>query len=272
MDDIKVLSSKPDSLSEYLAKLLKYKSLIITLAKRDLQIKYAQTTLGIFWIIIQPIPSVIIFTFIFGKLLNIDTGKLPYPIFALTGLIGWTFFSNLSNGISLSLIESQQLLKKIYFPKLILSLSKIIVCSVDFLISFIVVIIAMLFFKVIPSWTIIFFPIFFLINIIIGFSIGIWLSVLTFRYRDLLHIAPVFINFTIWLTPVFYTVTILPVSLNYLMYLNPIAFVIEGYRFVLTGEQQPSLGYLYSIIPTIFLFITGILYFRKVEEDIVEMV
>ena len=146
MNDITTISAQQDSFLTYLRKLWEYRSLAFTFAKRDLKIKYAQTFLGVSWILIQPIPSIVFFTFFFGFLIKMDTGSLPYPVFALTGMIGWTYFTTLASSIGNSLIESQHILKKIYFPKLILPLSKILVASVDFLVSFVLMIVAMLFY------------------------------------------------------------------------------------------------------------------------------
>ena len=271
-EDVNIISSERDSLWLYLSKAWKYRNLVITFAKRDLRIKYAQTFFGIFWILLQPLPSIIIFTFFFGKLIKVDTGKLPYPLFALSGLIGWTYLTNLTSSIGNSFIESQQILKKIYFPKIILPLSKVLVGATDFLVAFTLIILAMLFYSVSPKWTILFFPFFFLFNIVTGFAIGIWISSFTFRYRDLQHFAPYIINFCIWLTPVFYPTTILPSAYSSFMYLNPMAFVIEGYRFTLVGEKAPSPYFLLSVVPVLFLFVLGLWYYRKIEDQIADYI
>ena len=264
--------NRPDTFTEYFGKIWKYRFLIITFAKRDLKVKYSQTFLGIIWVLLAPFPSVIIFTFFFGKIIKLDTGGLPYPVFALTGLIGWSFFSNLNNGMGSSLIDAQNIVKKIYFPKLILTLSKVLSTGVDFLVSFVILFAVMIIMGITPKWTIIFFPLFFLINIMCGWAIGIWIAALTFRYRDLQHFAYQILNFSIWLTPVFYPTTILPPALHYVMYLNPMAFVILGYRYTLSGAEKPSADYMISIIPLLIVLVSGLFYFRKIEDEIVETV
>lgn len=269
---IHTISSEPDSLGAYTQKFWRHKILITTFAFRDLKVKYAQTFFGILWVAFQPLPSVIIFTFFFGTLIKVNTGILPYPIFALIGMIGWNYFTNLALGAGNSLIESQHILKKISFPKIILPVSKIFSSGVDFLIAFAVIIAAMIIYSVYPNKTIIFLPFFILLNILTGLSVGLWMSALTFRYRDLQHIAPSVINFMIWLTPVFYSATILPQKLSYLMYANPMALVIEGYRFSLTGQGFPSRQYVISVIPILLLFVSGFLYFRKIEDEIVDYI
>ncbi len=272
MDNIKVISAEPDSFSTYVGKLWKYRSLILAFARRDIKIRYAQTRLGVIWVLLQPIPSVLIFTFFFGKLMNVDTGLLPYPVFALAGMAGWNYFTNLTDNVGNSLLESQHVLKKIFYPKMIMPLSKLLVCTIDFMIAFTLIVAAMLIFRVMPSLTLLFFPVFVLLNLLTGFALGIWICALTYRYRDVRHFMPYLINFGIWLTPVFYPATILPQSLSYLMYFNPMALVIEGYRFSLSGGQLPNTGYLMSLVPVIVLLISGLWYFSRVEDEIVDYI
>lgn len=271
-ETIRIITAEPDSLSAYAQRIWNYRTLVATFALRDIKIKYAQTFLGIFWVVLQPFPAVIVFTFFFGKLIQVDTGVLPYPVFALIGLIGWNYFTGLAIGAGNALIDAQQVLKKISFPKLLLLLSKVVSAGVDFLIAFIVILVALAFYSVYPQWTILFLPFFILLNIVTGLTVGIWVSALTFRYRDLQHAAPFIINFLIWLTPVFYPVTILPEKFSYLMCLNPMALVIEGYRFSLTGAAAPAPE---AWIASAFFFLllaTGLVYFKKIEDKIADYI
>ncbi len=272
MSEVKIINDRPDNAAGYIKKVWKYRSLILTFAKRDLKVKYAQTYFGIFWVLLQPIPSVVVFTFFFDRLIKVDTGVLPYPVFALVGMVGWTYFSNLTNGVGNSLIESQHVLKRFYFPKLILPIAKVITGGVDFFVTFLVIIVAMILFRVYPSYTLVFFPVFLLLNIIAGFAIGVWVAALTFRFRDLQHVAPFVINFAIWLTPVFYPTTVLPSSLSYIMYFNPMALVVAGYRYSLAGDQLPDYHLLISVIPVLVTLVLGLRYFRKVEDEIVDFI
>src|ERR1043165_2224793 len=142
MSETQIITAESEGLLPYFKKISRYRGLILKFAKRDLKIKYAQTYFGILWVLLQPIPSVVIFSFFFGKLIQVDTGILPYPIFALVGMTGWSYFINLASGVGNCLIESQHVLKKIYFPKFILPLSKILVGAIDLAISFFVIIAA----------------------------------------------------------------------------------------------------------------------------------
>jgi lipopolysaccharide transport system permease protein len=268
----KIISAEPDTLTTYFSKLWRYRDLITTFARRELKIKYAQTFFGVFWILLQPLPSVLIFTFFFGYLIKADTGRLPYPVFALTGMIGWSYFTYLATGIGNSLVESQSLLKKVFFPKLIIPFSKVLVGAVDFMVGFALIIVAMFLFRVYPDWTIVFLPLFLFFNMLTGLCVGIWIAAFTFRYRDVQHIAPYIINFSIWLTPVFYPTTILPKQFSMWMYLNPMAFVIEGYRCTLAGDKMPSVYFLLSVIPVIILLVSGLWYFKKIEDDIADFI
>lgn len=256
----------------YVNKIWEYKSLITSFAYRDIKIRYSQTFFGLLWVLFQPLPSVVIFTFFFAKVIHVNSGGLPYPVFALIGLGGWNYFTNLTNSTAGSLIEAQHVIKKIYFPKIVLPLSKILVAGFDFLITFFVIIIVMLFYRLIPGFTLIYLPLFLAINILTGFSAGIWISALTFRYRDFQNIIPHVIMFSIWLTPVFYPTTILPPSAENLMFFNPMAFVIEGYRFCLSGGIPPSPRFIFSVIPVVILLLTGLWYFRKVEDNIADFI
>jgi len=243
-----------------------------SLAKRDVKAKYTQTVLGILWSVIQPLTGLLIFTIFFDKLIKVDTNNIPYPLFAFSGMVAWYFYTFIVNQGGTSLVDSQYLLKKFYFPRLILPLSKVLVGLVDFGISVILLIILMIILGGMPSFLILLFPVFLLLAVLTGLSIAIWLSALTIRYRDLQHIIPYLINFSIWLTPVFYPSTLVPESYHFILYLNPMAGIIAGFRWCLLGDLIPSINYLWGILPVIFIFISGIYYFIKIEREIVDII
>jgi lipopolysaccharide transport system permease protein len=249
-----------------------FRSILYTLAKRDVKAKYTQTVLGILWSVIQPLTGLLIFTIFFDKLIKVDTNNIPYPLFAFSGMVAWYFYTFIVNQGGTSLVDSQYLLKKFYFPRLILPLSKVLVGLVDFGISVILLIILMIILGGMPSFLILLFPVFLLLAVLTGLSIAIWLSALTIRYRDLQHIIPYLINFSIWLTPVFYPSTLVPESYHFILYLNPMAGIIAGFRWCLLGDLIPSINYLWGILPVIFIFISGIYYFIKIEREIVDII
>ncbi len=255
----------------YLKRVWRHRSLILTFAKRDLKVKYSQTFLGILWSILQPLTGILIFTFFFNQVVKIDDLGFPYALFAISGMVPWYFFSYLVYSSNESMLVNQDIIKKIYFPKLVLPLSKVLVGLVEFGISFILFIIFAAFFKVAPPLEVILFPFFVILNIIIGLSVSISLTAASTRYRDLHHIVPYLINFGIWLTPVFYPATLLPDGFSWIMYLNPMAAVIAGFRWTLLGDSIPSIYYTISFIPIVFLLILGTKYFIRLEQDIADI-
>lgn len=269
---IKKITSQQDSLYYSLKRLIAYKQLIYLFAKRDIKIKYAQTYIGLVWSILQPIVGVIILTYFFGRLLNIGSDGSPYPLFVLSGLIVWYYFSNIVARSSISLIESQHLLKKVYFPKLILPFSKALAGLTDFLIWFVMLIALMLFYGIIPSYKIIFLPFFVFFTILTGLTVGIWLSALTYRYRDLIHIIPYLIGFSILVTPVFYPVSILPKNFDLILFLNPMAGIIAGFRWSILGTGTFALKYFIGIVPMLVLFLLSLVYFNKIDGKIADEV
>lgn len=268
----KIISSRKKTLHLDLRKLFSYRALIYVFASRDLKVQYSQTFLGILWSLIQPLTGLLIFTFFFSYVVKVDTGGIPYPLFAFSGMISWYFFSSLMAQSGTSLMQSQYLIRKIYFPKLVLPISKSLTCFAEFGISFLLLLVIMLITGYYPTINILALPLFILFNLLTGLAVGLWLSALTIRYRDFYHIIPYIINFGIWLTPVFYPVTMIPEKIKFLIYFNPMAGVISGFRWSLLGGEPPSVYYLFSFAIVIFIFITGLFYFRKMETKIADLV
>ena len=268
----KVITNQPKGLLPYLKRVWQYRSLIVLLARRDLKVKYAQTVLGLVWTVIQPLTGLLIFTIFFDKLIQIDTLDTPYPLFAFSGMISWFFFTYIIIQGGMSLLQSQDLLTKVYFPRIVLPLSKALTGLTDFVISVALMFVMMLATGHGVTINIIWFPLFVLLNIFTGLSVAVWLSALTVRYRDFHHIIPYLVNFGIWLTPVFYPATLLPSDYHFLIYLNPMAGVIDGFRFTLLGDPAPSLYYLPIFAIIILQALAGLYYFRKIEGKIADTV
>ena len=241
--------------------------MILTLTMRDLKVKYAQTFLGILWALLQPLAGLLVFTIFFTQFVQLDS-PLPYPLIALSGMAAWFFFSNIIQSASMSLFESQDLIKKVYFPRLILLISKILFALIDLIIALGLLFILMVILGVSPGIQILFLPVFIFLTIVVGLSISLWLSALTLRYRDFHHIIPYLLNYGIWLTPVFFPTTIIPAEFNWLLYLNPMAAIIAGFRWSLLGDVFPVWVYWLSFIPIFILFFSGLNYFRKNEYKI----
>jgi lipopolysaccharide transport system permease protein len=268
----KVINSEPQTFAKYLADVWKYKSLIRVLVIRDLKIQYAQTFMGFAWAIIQPMVAVLIYSLFFYKIIGIQTGNVPYPLFVLTGILVWFNFTKIMNEAGAALASNRDLIKKVEFPKFSLLLVKIILSLIDVSITFIILIFLMLYFKYPVSVNVLFFPLFLLLNQLVGLAVALWLSALTVRFRDFFHIIPFLISFGIWITPVFYPTTILPHQMEYILAFNPLATVAALYRWSILGLPFPSVKCIWSMLPVVFLLITGFRYFLKIEDDIVDYI
>lgn len=269
---VKVISADRIPIATYLSRVWEHRSLVTTLARRDLKAKYAQTVLGLLWAAGQPLIGLLVFTLFFDLLIDVDTGEIWYPLFAFSGMISWYYFTYLVAQAGTSVSNAQDIIKKIYFPKLVLPLSQVLVGFVDFAISVVLLIGIMAVSGHLPTVNIIFFPAFLLLNIVVGLAVGIWLAALTVRYRDFHHFIPYVVNLGIWLTPVFYPSTIIPEKYGYFLYLNPMAGVIAGFRWSVLGGEAPAPEYLFGALIMVILLVSGVWYFRNVERKIADYV
>jgi len=260
---IVIEAGKPTNLG--LKELWFYRDLFWVLAYRDLRVRYAQTFLGLLWVVLQPVTTLLIFVLVFGMAVKIETGKIPYPLFALSGLTMWTYFSSVLSQAGSSVIGAQQMIQKIYFPRLIIPLSKSAVALVDYLVAFIFLILMLTWYGYTPSSNLVFLPIFLLVNIIAALGMGIWVSALTIRYRDFQHVIPFLVQFGLYATPIGYPASLIPDQYQTLYFLNPMAGIVEGTRWCFFGGAAiPDIAYL-SFGIVVLLFFSGIIYFRKLE-------
>ena len=266
-----ITANSKRSVINALKSVIAHRGLIATFAARDLKIHYAQTLLGILWSLIRPLTGLLIYSVFFGGLLNVDTGTIPYPLFAFSGLICWYYFAHLVGTGGTSLLASQDIVKKINFPKLILPLSKALGGLVEFTISFAVLLGLMIYWGYVPGPKILFLPLIVLLNIFAGLSIGIWLSALTVRYRDFQQIIPYLINFGIFLTPVFYPISLIPSEFQFIIFLNPMAGVVELMRWALLDGAVPNISFAYGFVLSACLMISGLYYFVKTEGRIADV-
>jgi lipopolysaccharide transport system permease protein len=253
--------------------LFRYKDLFFTLAYREFRVRYAQTFLGFFWAFLQPAATLLIFTFVFGRAIKVDTGNIPYPVFALSGMVAWTYFSFVVSQSGRSLINSQSMIQKIYFPRIILPLSQALVGLIDFTLTFLFLIAAMLWYGVLPSANIWYLPFFLLMAILAALAVGIWISALTIRYRDFMHVIPFLIQIGLYATPVAYSTLYIPEKYHLLYYsLNPMVGVVEGFRWSLIGQGSIHPYTFISMGIVLVLFVTSLIYFRKVEKIMADII
>jgi len=265
----KTIRGGQQSLWSYLKDVAESRDLILSFAIRDLKIQYAQTYLGIFWSLVQPLTGLIIFNFFFQRVIHLSL-SVPYAVFAFTGIMGWYYFTALVGQAGTVLMANQQPIKKIQFPRLVLPLSKALVGLVEFSISFLLLLIMLLVFHIGISPKIIFLPLVVLANIMSGLSIGIWLSAFTIRFRDLHHLIPYLIGFGIWLTPVFYPTTMVPDSFKWIYYFHPVANVIALYRWIFIGLPIDFCQVASSFTVAGFMFIAGLYFFVRNEKFIAD--
>jgi len=252
--------------------LFAYRDLFLIMAYRDLRIRYAQTFLGLLWAVIQPLCSLFIFTLVFGQAMQVDTEGIKYPVFAACGMSAWTYFAFVMNQAGNSIIGAQGMIQKIYFPRLIIPLSKALVGFVDFAIGLLFVVVLALWYGVSPSPNLVFLPFFILMTVISALSVGIWLSALTIRYRDFQHIVPFMVQIGLYATPIAYPASLVDEKYQFLLHLNPMAGVVEGFRWSILGTQAPHPYAWLSFGLAVLLLLTGLVYFRKVERVMADIV
>lgn len=254
--------------------LYRYRELFYVLAWRDIKVRYKQTLLGVAWALMQPLVSMVIFTIFFGRLAKIPSGELPYSLFVLCGLVFWTFFSGSLTHASSSMIDNENIIKKVYFPKMILPLSSIVTSSIDFAINFLLLLIFALFLGFIPSlWILLILPLTIFLTAITAGGLGLFLASFNVKYRDVRYVLPFFIQIMIFVTPVIYPLSMVSQFNQYLLALNPMTSVIELMRVVFTGGSFISLPvFILSTISALTIFIVGIVYFKKTERFFADIV
>ena len=248
------------------SELYRYRELLWTLTYRDFRVKYAQTILGFVWAFINPLFTLVILSFVFGTVAKVDTGGVPHVIYTIAGMCGWTYFSKVFEQAGSSIIGAQNMVKKIYFPRIIIPTSKAITALIDFGIVLLCLAILMIVYKFPPASTIVYMPIFIIIAIVSGLTAGIWMSALTIRFRDFQHITPLLVRVGMYATPIAYPASAVPEKYQMLFYMNPMAGVVEGMRWSIIGGTPPN-AYSYISFALIFLlFFAGLFYFSKVEK------
>ena len=249
-----------------------YRELIVFLSWRDVLVRYKQTVLGFAWAVIQPIIQMIVFTLIFSKAAGLSSEGVPYPIFNYTALLPWGLFSKAMNDAGRSLVNNRNMITKIYFPRLIMPLSGILSPLVDFAVSFSILLLLMVYYGFAPTWNVVFLPLFILLALATSLSVGLWLSALNVKYRDFQYTVPFIIQAWLYASPVVYSANILPESVHSLYGLNPMAGVIQGFRWALLGTEVPDGMIFASVIVVAAILISGIFYFRRMEQYYADIV
>ena len=259
---------------QYWQDLWRYRELFYFLAWRDILVRYKQTAIGIVWALIRPFLTMVVFTVVFGQLAKLPSEGAPYPILVFSAMLPWQFFSNSLSECSNSLISNANLLSKVYFPRLVVPTSAVVVSFVDFMISGIILLALMAWYNFIPTWRIFTLPLFIGVAFAASMGAGLWLASLNVQYRDFRFIVPFIVQFGLYISPVGFSSTIVPEKWRFLYSLNPMVGVIDGFRWaILGGNSQLYLpGFMLSMALVVLLLVSGIWYFRKMERTFADVI
>jgi lipopolysaccharide transport system permease protein len=255
------------------AELWAYRDLFYFLTWRDIKVRYKQTALGAAWAILQPLSAMIVFSIFFGVLAKIPSGGIPYPVFAYTALVPWTFFSTAVVQASNSMVEQEHILTKVYFPRLIVPTAAVLAGLVDVAIAFVVLIGMLLAYGIVPTGAVITLPLFVLFAAVTALAVALWLSALNVRYRDVRYTLPFIVQIWLFASPVVYPSSLVPEPWRLFYGLNPMAGVIEGFRWALLGDvAAPGPELLVSVAAVLLLLAGGLVYFRKMERSFADAI
>jgi lipopolysaccharide transport system permease protein len=250
-----------------------YRELVFFLTWRDIKVRYKQAVLGVAWAVLQPLMTMVIFSFIFGNLAKLPSDGIPYPLFSYAAILPWQLFSSALQRSSVSLVGNANLLTKVYFPRLIIPFSAVMASLVDFGIAFLVMIGLMIYYQIWPTLLMLWVIPLTLLSLITALAVSLWLSALNVLYRDVQHMVPFLTQFWMYASPVAYSATLIPTGFWRIIYgLNPMVGVIQGFRWAILGAQPPDLLLIASFAIVTMLLVTGLFYFRRMEKTFADMV
>ena len=256
-----------------------YRELLYFLVWRDVKVRYKQTALGVIWVVLQPLLSTLVFTVIFGILLHVPSNDLPYPVFAYAGLLPWQYFSSSLTRTSTNLVDSANLITKVYFPRLTIPLSGVLSGLVDFGVGLVMMFVLMLIFRIPLTASTLLLPLFLLLAMVTALGFGLWLSALNVRFRDIKQLMPFIVQLWMYMTPVIWPVTIIPERFRPLLALNPMTGVVSGFRWALlgdasavTGLQAPAVLFALSVLIAVGVLVSGLFFFRSTERTFADII
>ncbi|MCX6089261.1 MAG: ABC transporter permease [Candidatus Atribacteria bacterium] len=271
---IEIIIEPGKSAKQYWKDLWQYRELFYFLAWRDVLVRYKQTVIGVAWSVLRPLLTMIVFTVVFGRIAKLPSSGVPYPILVYAAMLPWQFFANAMSESSNSLIGNANLITKIYFPRLIVPASSVVVSLVDFGISLSIMVILMFWYRFLPNIRMFTLPLFLLFAIVVSLGFGFWLSALNVKYRDFRHIIPFIVQFGLYVSPVGFSSSIVPAQWRLLYSLNPMVGVIDGFRWAILGENVGLYwpGFILSLVLTIAVFLSGLWYFRRTERTFADVI
>ncbi len=254
------------------SELWRHRDLAYFLVWRDLKVRYKQTAFGAAWAILQPVLLMLVFSAFLGRIQGIGAAGIPYPLFALAGLVPWTLFSQSLSSASNSLVNSQNLISKVYFPRLLLPLSAVASHIIDFLIAAVVLLVAVLLYGRVPPATFLWVPLLGIFAVVVALAVGLWLAAINVRYRDVKYAIPFLIQLWLFASPVAYSSDLVPRELRAIFALNPMTGVIEAFRWATVGGAPPDATILVSAAATLVILVGGLAYFRRVERSFADTI
>lgn len=259
---------------QYWQDLWRYRELFYFLAWRDILVRYKQTAIGIAWALIRPFLTMVVFTVVFGNLAKLPSEGAPYPILVFAAMLPWQFFSSALSECSNSLISNANLISKVYFPRLVVPISSVMVCFVDFMVSGMILLALMAWYNFIPDWRILSLPLFIAMAFAAAIGSGLWLAALNVEYRDFRYIVPFIVQFGLYVSPVGFSSNVVPEKWRLVYSLNPMVGVIDGFRWAIIGGDIKIYwpGFALSLMLVVFLLLSGIWYFRKVERTFADVI
>lgn len=253
--------------------LWQYRDLLMTLAWRDVKLRYRQTALGVIWVVLQPLIAAGLFSFVFGKVAKLPSDGLPYFLFAYAGLLGWSAFSSTLTKSSGCLLQNAQLVSKVYFPRLVLPLSTVFSSLIDFGVALIMLAVMMLVMGLHPGIGVLLLPVWLALILLLSVGLGLFASALTVTYRDVQYVLPVLTQFLMYASPVAYALSAVPLHLRWLYHLNPLSTLLEGFRWSLLGVGHLETGAItYSALVSVGIFIWGAFAFKKMERNFADVI
>ncbi|MGV1100383.1 ABC transporter permease [Thiovibrio sp. JS02] len=260
---------------QYWQDIWRFRELFYVLSWRDINVRYKQTVIGIAWAVLRPLLTMIVFTVVFGKIAGLPSeGNAPYAIMVFAALLPWQFFASSLTGCSNSLISNTSLITKVYFPRLIIPASTVVTNLVDFLLSFAILLVLMMYYNFAPGWNLLWLPLFSLLAFLASFGLGLLLTALNVKYRDFRIIVPFLVQFGLYVSPVGFSSSVIPESYRLLYSLNPMVGVIDGFRWAILGRDLKMYwpGFGISLLATLFFLAIGFRYFRSVERAFADII
>lgn len=260
--------------ARYWADLWRYRELFYFLAWRDILVRYKQTVIGIAWGVLRPFVTLVVFTIVFNKIAGLTSGEAPYAILVCSALLPWQLFANTLSESSTSLVSNANLISKVYFPRLVIPFSAVVVNLIDFLISLALLVILMLWYRFVPGWQIVTLPLFILLALAAAFGFGLWITALNVKYRDFRYVIPFVVQAGLYISPVGFSSTAIPDKWRFIYSLNPLVGIIDGFRWAVLGQSFNIYlpGFLLSLAIIVLSLVTGIRYFRRTEKTFADII